>query len=79
LKFFLNYLPLLSGLDPSPSETSGSSATDFRGRRIGFSSARILKQRLEIGRNKTLCHESRQQVARWQIFRVMQTNLVYSV
>lgn len=79
LNFFLNYLPLLSGLDPSPPETSGSSATDFRGKRIGLFSAQILKQRLKIGRNKTLCHESRQRVARWQLFRVMQTNLVYSI
>lgn len=77
--FFINYLLLLSGLDPSPPETSGSSATDFRGRRIGLFSAQILKQRLEIGRNKALCHESRLHVARWQLFRVMQTNLVYSI
>lgn len=77
--FFINYLLLLSGLDPSPPETSGSSATDFRGRRIGLFSAQILKQRLEIGRNKALRHESRLHVARWQLFRVMQTNLVYSI
>jgi len=69
----------LFGLEPSTSETSGSSAIDFGGRRIGLFLAQILKPRLEIGRNKTLCHELRQHVARWQIFRVRQTNLIYSI